>query len=418
MMAQPIAQPVMQPQMIPQQPIMQPQMVQQPVMQPQMVQQPVMQPQMVQQPQMIPQQQFQQPMYEEVVIEEQVAEKSEMPSYIIMAIMLFGVYYLEHAQKCRSKAGGSLDYKSFMRNGFWTIGLPLFFTKILTNLGPYKAFKSMIGENIVTYFIDGFVLYFIYNLVRNWRNITDKNTCEMSEATKKARKEAAVEKLKKKMGVKESFDNISDKVDEINKLTNEIKMKLQNDELSSEEIQNYKQMLKDITPLQDKIIEQKQKVQDLTTLKKTDLDLLKKSNQMPIVQDDIHKAQKILNEVDIIVGRIDIFQAVDKLQREQREINLENLQKVLDTINPQRIKSQRELELEKTLPAERRLPSPIKIREMPKFVAPTQKTMQQRATERKPQIDDAAIRAPSGRLLGINLEKQIEAQNKLLLARR
>ena len=364
---QPVAapQPVVQPVVQPIQPVVQP-VVQQPI-----VQQPIAQPKVTMRQRMIPVQQ---------------AVKKQGKSNLFIFLMLFVVYAIEHYDDCKNKAGGSIDVTSFMRNGFWTIGFSYILTMIFTNIGPYRMIKAATGETLMTEIIDGIILYLVYNLVRNFRNITKKNTCEGSATPEKT----------------EGFE-----------------------ETPQEELEE------PLTPAQKRAATQAEKEKILRfatkpTLKELekgakiaqqDKDELRRSNEITVADDKIQKAQKILKQEDIIVGRRDVFRAVDKLLQEQKEINSANLKSILDVESPRGVKSTTEKEkVSADLPKDRRA---LKIPEFDKPEAGLPPSLRNFKAKRKDlsKTDDIAIRSKGGRLIGVNLEKAIASQNKKIAKR-
>jgi hypothetical protein len=339
-----LSQQVLQQQPIPQ--VAQPQIVQQPIPQ-------VAQPQIVQQP--IPQAISRNPTMKQRYIQVRTAVKEDERSKIAIFLILFIIYAVEHTDDCRNKSGGSINIKSYLRNGFWTIGFSYLLTMILTNIGPYGMIKKTNGTGIITDLLDGVVLYFVYNLVKNFRNITDKNTCETTE------------------GFDDTF-----------KKEQELRFKYE--------------------PSLDEAVKELEK-------QKKEFTEYKKSNKMPTVDEQIPKAQRLLKNANIFIGRKDIFQAIDKLQQQEKEINLENLKSILNVDSPKPIMTLKQQELALALPSDRRrLKSNIKsVDEVDKELNILKSHKKQFTT-----IDDIAIRSDKGRIIGINLEKLADKRIKKL----
>ena len=312
--------------------------------QPVIIQQPV--------PQVQPQPVFiQQPGAPKVTMQQRFVQvrqgmKTDDRSKFVIFLMLFVIFAVEHYGDCSNQSGGSLDIKSFFRNGAWTIGFSYFLTMILTNIGPYGMIKSSAGPGVITDIMDGVVLYFVYNLVKNWRNITGKNTCEGAD---------------KKEGFDDTFEE-----------EKELRFK-------------YEPSLEEAVKELEK---QKQEYSEY-----------KKSNKMPTIDEQIPKAQRLLKNANIFIGRTDVYQAIDKLQQSGREITLDNLKSILDVDSPKPIETLKQQELA-TLPADRRQ---LKIPEMDVSEAglpPILKSKKQLTS-----IDDTVIRSDKGRIIGVNLEK-------------
>ena len=297
--------------------------------------------------------------------------QTDKRSKLITFLMLLAIFYYEHADECRKQTGGNIDIKSMLRSGFWTIGFSYIITIILTNIGPYRMVRSLMGENIATDIIDGIVLYFVYNLVRNFRNITKKNTCEMSEATKKAKEEAKKEE--------EKTENFT-------------------------EFEEEKKLRQKSQPTMDELKREALREQQ-------DKDELKRSNNTPTVEDKIPEAQRILKDADIIVGRQDIFRAIDRLLQEQKEINLENLKELVDVESPKQVLSVEDQGKVKSLPKDRRRAKGYEVEEAEKVYS-ISPFAEKRAVQK---IDDAFIRSEGGRLIGVNLEKAMKIQNDKLI---
>ena len=176
--------------------------------QPQPQQQYYEQPQPQQQYYEQPQQYYEQP-------QKPIQEGSKI-NYTMMAMTIMFVYYMEHADDCRKQAGGSLDIKSFLYNGFWTFGTTYFLMYILEKTPIFRMIET-IAVGPIGDIIKGFVLYFIYNLVRNYRNITKKNVCKKTK--------------------KEDFINVNEQLEKIKKITKKIKNKLKSNNIKQEDFE-------------------------------------------------------------------------------------------------------------------------------------------------------------------------------------
>ena len=126
-----------------------------------------------------PQQQFaqQMPMPAQPGLAGIVAKKESQGLNInSMIIMLLVVYSIEHTEACTGGDGFELKY--FMENAFWTI-IPVVMIMFIISKSPfYKLQKFAFGDSIVSKLVDGIMLFFVYNLMRNFRNITKRNLCK------------------------------------------------------------------------------------------------------------------------------------------------------------------------------------------------------------------------------------------------
>ena len=178
-----------------------------------------------------PQQYYEQPQQYYEQPQKPIQEGSKI-NYTMMGMTLMFVYYMEHADDCRKQAGGSLDMKSFLYNGFWTFGTTYFLMYILEKTPIFRMIET-IAVGPIGDIIKGFVLYFIYNLVRNYRNITKKNVC------KKAKEESK----------KEDFINVDEQLENIKKITKKIKNKLKRNNIKQEDFEEVLKTMNDVDNL-------------------------------------------------------------------------------------------------------------------------------------------------------------------------
>lgn len=271
-------------------------------------------------------------------------------SYPIMLLIIIIIYYVEHAEDCRTKSGGTIDKKSFIYNGIFTIGFTFLLYKIfdvLTNIISFlRIFKTILGDGPLGDMYKGLLLYFFYNFVRNFRNITERNTCEKSKETKEAEKKKEEEEKKKEEEKKEenkeeekkeSFENVFDVKNFIKKM----KDKLKNKKVGKKDIKEMFEVIKKVNKTNPK-------------------ELLKASNEIKQIKE----------------------------------------KKIDSTTNIKKVKSQKKQELKKSLPLERRLPRGTEKNNMldlaeinikPKFKKTVEDT-----------LEEKVFRNSKGRVVGLN----------------
>ena len=301
------------------------------------------QPQFVPQQQFMPQQQFipQQPMMR--------GGGLEKPNYFIIVLVLMIVYYFDTAEDCRDQGKGTLDKQQFIFNGLWTFG-SVAVVMFIMNMTILRMFNQVMGGGIIDSIFKGAIFYFVYNFIRNFRDITKRNKCsapEKTDADKKDDDKKDADKKdddKKDDDKKEGFAPIDYNLFNIKKLTDKMQGKIQNGKITRE----------DFTEVFDAI----KKVDDLNPK-----DLLKASNEVKkVVKKPINSAKNI-----------------------------------------KKVKTQRQEELKDSLPLERRLPKgpePVGIENNAQHMLTPLES--EKKSKRSKSIEDKVIRDDSGRILGLN----------------
>ncbi len=292
-------------------------------------------------------------------------------SNIIILLMIFIIHAIEYSQEC----DGDFEFYPFIRSSFWTIIFTYFITMILINVGPYYMIKRASGEGFFTNLIDGVILCFVYNLVRNWRNITDKNTCKDTTTTSDSTTES------------ESTSTDETPAEAVENATAD----------TPDEESNTTEAFTDF----DAEVAIKSAAKE-----EANRNLLKQSNQIKTTPQYIPEAQMMLKDENIIVGRSDLYRAIDNLLKKQKQITTANLKAELNVTAPLFVKSQTQQEIDHVNVLDRRHNrGEYKPAELPIDLTFA-------AVDRNiPSPDDEFIYTERGRLLGINPEKVLEEQN-------
>jgi len=209
--------------------------------------------------------------------------------WIIHLLILLFVFYIDYAIICESndETKGKLDYMEMFRQGVFTI-VPLYgFLWSIQRIRYYRNFRHAIDNYTTEYIgdiLEGLVLFYMYNLTMNFREINGYNNCYPRTAESVETKD------------KESFGNL-------------------------------KETEKNI------ILENQQ--------------MLDESNGLQTIDDDlIQDTQEALNSQDIIIGKTDIFNALAKIASKKLPLTVDNVKEELGITKPFEIQTQEEKERE------------------------------------------------------------------------
>ena len=261
----------------------------------------------------------------------------QKPNYFIIVLVLMIVYYLDSSDDCRKQAEGTLDKKSFVFNGLWTFGSVAAIMFIM-NMTVLRMFNQIMGGGIIDSIFKGAIFYFVYNFVRNFRNITKRNKCD---APPKEEKEEEKKEEGEGESTKEGFAPIDYNLFDIKKLTDKMQEKIKNGDVKREDFTEVFDAIKKVDSLDPK-------------------EILKASN----------------------------------------EIKKEVKKPIDSTTNIEKIKTVKQTELEKSLPLERRLPKGLENNAQ-SMMSPLLEEPQKKSRRSK-SIDSKVIRDDSGRIIGLN----------------
>jgi len=314
---------------------------------------PQMPQQFIPQQPMMPQQQFipQQPIMRQPTMSQPVMRRpsplmrlqqptEQKPNYFIIVLVLMIVYYFDSADDCRKEANGTLDKKSFIYNGLWTFG-SVGAIMFIMNMTILRMFNQIMGGGIIDSIFKGAIFYFVYNFVRNFRNITKRNTCDAPKEEEKPKEEKSEDEEEKK----EDFAPIDYNLFDIKKLTDKMQEKIKNGDIKREDFTEVFEAIKTVDSLDPK-------------------DILKASNEIK------KEVKKPINSAK----------------------------------NIKKVKTQREEELKDSLPLERRLPKgpePVGIENNAQHMLTPLES--EKKSKRSKSIDDKVIRDDSGRIIGLNI---------------
>ena len=170
---------------------------------------------------------------------------AQKPNYFIIVLVLMIVYYFDSSDDCRKEAKGTLDKKSFIFNGLWTFG-SVGVIMFIMNMTILRMFNQIMGGGIIDSVFKGAIFYFVYNFVRNFRNITKRNECDAPE---KPKEEEPTEEE-----TKEGFAPIDYNLFDIKKLTDKMQDKLQNGKITKEDFTEVFEVMKKVDSLDPKDI--------------------------------------------------------------------------------------------------------------------------------------------------------------------
>lgn len=290
--------------------------------------------------------------------------------WLSMLLMVFIVYYIENGDQClkdsntenvSGKSNFNFDTSRFYWGFFCTYIFTYIITTTLINFGPYGRMKQNNGYSWHFNIMDGIVLIGVYNIVRNIIGIYGINKCRTPETVNEK---------------KENFENDFDSEKE---LRNKSEKSL--DELKEIKKEEEKDLLK-----------------------------LKKSNKIKTPDELINESQTMLKNEDIFVGRTDLYEVIDKLQQEQKDINIENLKNKLNLEQPKMILTLEEKSKKMALPDDRRR---IKAPIFNNNIEDGLPNIFKKNPPKESDIDDVVL-TKKGRLIAFNLEKLQEKRiNKL-----
>jgi hypothetical protein len=104
--------------------------------------------------------------------------------YIQIAGFMIFIYWWEKSSRCSKKNEGEYEHMQLLNDGLWTCVIPMIiyigyytFFKLIPLIGPII---SMINHlPIINHIVGGGLLYIIYNILRNYRELKNKNKCKL-----------------------------------------------------------------------------------------------------------------------------------------------------------------------------------------------------------------------------------------------
>jgi len=257
---------------------------------------------------------------------EQLEQDGGAPSYrnysdfLLLFIILSSIHYLDYSDMC-----SDITNDKIFISGLWTVLIVIFIYFSITKLGLLNKIHLVLkqrGYGLLAELIDGIVIFLLYNIVRNVRNITGANKCPIKGITgdnKVIQIETYISNIQEDINLlMKQIENEKTKRDELqieledqiakkDKITEDYRLKI--DEQLSNSNQQYAELSGDVDQLEKQLEDETASINNrINDLEISISDLIISQAKSQTLIDgrirDIEEAQE--NFKNLILGRLDI----------------------------------------------------------------------------------------------------------------